>query len=445
MLTARPAHGPAARRCSTVLAIAALAVPATAAAAGPVPIDTGLQGSALNINTKGQIVGGGDTGSFLWKQGAGKTPLAGVSVASAINDAAMVAGSSTPDGNALIWTPASGAVGLATLGGESYRYTWASDVNEHSQVVGRARDNLMTQPTDRAILWTPEGWMVDLGTLPAERTAMAAAINDNGQIVGTSGERGSTSYGGHAFLSTQAGPMADLGVLPGADYSQAKDINNKAQVVGESGRIYSGGLPAHAFLWTQAGGMVDLGTLPGATDSHAYGINDRGQVVGESGGRPFLWSQATGMTELGTLPGDAKGAAYAINDQGQVAGTSRDSNVASHAVLWFGDTTRPTARIKPVRGEKLADVRSRGLRVQLTMSEPGSTELTLRLGSAKTKLATKTVTVTAAGASVVTFKLSHRVRVALRKVKKATFTVRSATRDLAGNSRIATAKLTIKR
>ena len=141
--------------------------------------------------------------------------------------------------------------------------------------------------------------------------------------------------------------MADLGVLPGADYSQAKDINNKAQVVGESGRIYSGGLPAHAFLWTQAGGMVDLGTLPGATDSHAYGINDRGQVVGESGGRPFLWSQATGMTELGTLPGDAKGAGYAINDQGQVAGTSRDSNVASDAVLWFGDTTRPTARIKP--------------------------------------------------------------------------------------------------
>ena len=58
-----------------------------------------------------------------------------------------------------------------------------------------------------------------------------------------------------------------------------------------------------------------------------------------------------------------------------------------------------------MRGEKLADVRSRGLRVQLTMSEPGSTELTLRLGSAKTKLATKTVTVTAAGASVVTFKL----------------------------------------
>jgi probable HAF family extracellular repeat protein len=442
MWTFSPVRKSVSRRCSAVLVIASLAAPATAAAAGPVPIEIGPEGSALGINNKGQIVGGSQIGpAWLWKQGVGLTRLEAASSAVAINDSALVVGNKSSNGSPFVWTPASGVVELATLGGERYRWTWASDVNEHNQVVGKARDRLMTSPTDRAILWTPEGWMVDLGTLSGRGTAMAAAINDNGQVVGTSGEQGSTSYGGHAFSWTQAGGMVDLGVLPGGDYSQAKAINNSGQVVGDSGRFYSEGLPAHAFLWTQTGGMVDLGTLPGATSSYAHGINNRGQVVGESGGRPFLWSQATGMTELTTLPGGTQGAADAINDQGQVVGTSD----GSHAVLWFGDTTRPAAQLEPVRGEKLADVRSRGLRLRLTMSEPGSSELTLRLGRTKTKLATKTVIVTKAGANTVTFKLARKVRLGLREVSQATFIVRTATRDMAGNSSIASAKITIKR
>ena len=440
MWTFSPVRKSVSRRCSAVLIIASLAAPATAAGAGPVPIDIGPEGSARGINNNAQTVGDGP--AWLWKQGVGLTWLGAASTAVAINDRAMVVGNKSETGGPFVWTPASGLVELGTLGGERYRWTWASDVNERSQVVGKARDRLMTSPTDRAVLWTPEGWMVDLGTLPGMGSAMATAINDSGQVVGTSGERGSYSYGGHAFLWTQTGGMVDLGVLRGGDYSQAKAINNSGQVVGDSGTFFSEGVPVHAFTWTQAGGMVDLGTLPGATQSYAYGINNRGQVVGESGGRPFLWSQSTGMTELGTLPGDTRGAAYAINDQGQVVGTSRDS---SHAVLWFGDTTRPVAQLKPVRGEKLADVRSRGLRLQLTISEPSSTELTLSLARTKTKLATKTVTVTKAGKSAVTFKLARKVRLGLRKVSKATFIVRTATRDVAGNSSITTAKITIKR
>jgi hypothetical protein len=76
-----------------------------------------------------------------------------------------------------------------------------------------------------------------------------------------------------------------------------------------------------------------------------------------------------------------------------VVGTSRDSSpLFPHAVLWFGDTTRPAAQLERVRGQKLAGVRRRGLRLRLTMSEPGSTEITLRLARTKTKLATTTVT-----------------------------------------------------
>ena len=146
------------------------------------------------------------------------------------------------------------------------------------------------------------------------------------------------------------------------------------------------------------------------------------------------------MVELDALPGADRSTASAINAQGQIAGTS-----GGHAVLWFGDTTQPVAHLEPVHGEKLADVRSRGLRLQLTMTEPGSTEITLSLARTKTRLAVKSVTVGEAGASAVAFKLDRKVRVGLRKRSKATFILRTATRDQAGNSSLATTKLTIKR
>jgi probable HAF family extracellular repeat protein len=441
-----PLRGWVWRRCSAVLVIASVAAPATAAAAGPVPIDIGPVGIARDINNHGQVVGESQIGTaWLWKQGAGLTWINGATSAVAINDSAMVVGNTSSNGGPFVWTPASALVELATLQGESYRWAWASDVNEHRQVVGKARNRLMTDPWDRAILWTPEGQMVDLDL----GTAMAAAINDSGQVVGTTGERGSYSYSGRAFLWTQAGGMVDLGILPGGDYSQAKAINNSAQVVGDSGTFFGQGVPIHAFLWTQADGMVDLGTLPGAPNSYAYGINDRGQVVGVSGGRPFLWSQATGMTELSMLSGDTGGIAYAINSQGQVVGTSGGGS-RSHAVLWFGDTTRPTAQVRPVRGQKLAGVLRRGLRLELKLSEPATGEITVRLGSSKTTIARKTFSFANPGTSTVTLKLDHtaRTRAArarLRKASKATLNIRTAARDLAGNSDVTITKVTLKR
>jgi hypothetical protein len=45
----------------------------------------------------------------------------------------------------------------------------------------------------------------------------------------------------------------------------------------------------------------------------------------------------------------------------------------------------------------------------------------------------------------VTFKLDRKTRLALRKPSKASFTLRTATRDLFGNSSVTTTKLTVKR
>ena len=192
--------------------------------------------AALEHQHQGQIVGGGDLrASFvLWKQGAGKTPLAGVSVASAINDSRDGRRKLHPGGNPLCGRRrADGRARHAE--GERYRFAWASDVNEHSQVVGKARDNLMTNPTDRAILWTPEGSMVDLGSLPGR--AHRHGRRDQRQWPDRRHQRraGQLFLRGRAFLWTQAGGMADLGTLPDGDYSQAKAINNSGQVVGEAG------------------------------------------------------------------------------------------------------------------------------------------------------------------------------------------------------------------
>ncbi|HEY6887385.1 MAG TPA: hypothetical protein VI300_06380 [Solirubrobacter sp.] len=434
--------------CFVALAIAAIAAPATASAAGPVPINIGNVGGARDINEHGQVVGGGELDSaWVWKQGTGFTWIRGATTAVAINDREMVVGNkSGSEGGPFVWTPASGLVDLATLPGESYRWAWTSDVNDHSQIVGKGRNRLMTDPWDRAITWTPELWMADLDL----GTAMATAINDSGQVVGTIGELGSYSYAGRAFSWTQAGGKVDLGILPGGDYSQATAVNNSGGVVGHSGTFFTYGVsdpvPIHAFSWTQATGMIDLGTLPGATTSSAYGINDRGQIVGESGGRPFLFSPDTGMTELGLLPGDTSGAAYAINDHGQVVGVSG----SSHAVLWFGDTTQPSAQLRPVRGQKLTGLLREGLQLELTLSEPGTGDITVSLGSSKGTIAHKTVSFTGPGTTAVTLKVDNtrRTRAArarLRKVSKATLNVRTAARDLAGNSDVITTKVTLKR
>jgi probable HAF family extracellular repeat protein len=426
------------RHGSAVLLIVAFAAPATAVAAGPVPIAIGPRGAARAINDGGQVVGGHSPyadPAWLWKQGVGLTWL-GAGGAHAINDSGMIVGTThkgsliAPAGDAFLWTQASGVVALGTLAGRYYTSTIANDINESRQIAGTIGDGSTRNPVEQAVMWTPDGWVALLGWLPERGgNSMAAAINDSGQVAGTSGQAGTSSEGGHAFLWTQAGGMVDLGTLPGATFSQATAINNHGQVVGISGTDYAN---RRAFMWTPTGGMVDLGGLPDATYSEANAINDRGQVVGGSGNRAFVWTQADGMVAIGA------GTAYAINEHGQIAGTD-----GTHAVLWGGDTTRPAATLTRVRGQKLADVRSRGLRLQLTLSEPSSTEITLTRG--KKHLATKTVDANKAGSIPVTFKLSHNTRVALRKLSKATSTLRAAARDLAGNSDITTTTLTIKR
>jgi probable HAF family extracellular repeat protein len=84
----------------------------------------------------------------------------------------------------------------------------------------------------------------------------------------------------HAFLWTKEGGMRDLGTLPGDAKSQALGINGRRQVVG-----LSCGSSCRAFYW-ENGVMTDLNTLV-TSGSHeplfaAGDINEIGVVTGQT-------------------------------------------------------------------------------------------------------------------------------------------------------------------
>ena len=136
----------------------------------------------------------------------------------------------------------------------------------------------------------------------------AIAVNNNGQVMGAFVPRFG-SFTPRAVLWTPAGERVDLGTLSGV-WSYPHALNNSGQVVGRSAVGPPGGggpfdLYVHAFSWTAAGGMVDLGTL-GGNFSYAEDVNDSGHVVGASTTasgeyHAFLWTPAGGMVDLGTM------------------------------------------------------------------------------------------------------------------------------------------------
>lgn len=193
------------------------------------PLDLGTLGGqyshALAINDRGQVVGkaqiarpagrrrGADRGAthaFLWGPSPGRDAImrdlgvlpGGVhSVAQAVNEAGWAAGmSESANGpRAVLWTPGDGDrprdLGTLPGGGKSA----ARGINAAGLIVGSAENAAGAQ---RAVLWTPEGRIVDLNRrLPAGsgwRLEEARAINDRGQIVG----RGVVNGVHHAFVLT---------------------------------------------------------------------------------------------------------------------------------------------------------------------------------------------------------------------------------------------------
>ncbi|MBA3318194.1 MAG: hypothetical protein H0T50_08905, partial [Gemmatimonadales bacterium] len=195
---------------------------------------------------------------------------------------------------------------LPTLGGT---HSYATSVNDHSQVVGWAQtavrdptcDTLTTVLQFRAVLWEPKKQRKrELSPYPGDSTSAATAINQQGQVVGISGECDVAvgRYSARHAVLWDHGAVTDLGNLGGTSWHTATAISERGDVVGFSNPAgapdLAGEFIARAFLWTKAGGIRPLGRLPGDSTSQARGINSRRQVVGvstsfEGISRAFLW------------------------------------------------------------------------------------------------------------------------------------------------------------
>ena len=186
--------------------------------------------------------------------------------------------------DAFLWTK---SAGMALLPG-IYNAA-ATAINTNGQIVGTVGyfENMDPQhepvpASSYAALWSPQGDLTELESLDPSthyNCSSASDINDAGQVVGWSNVTTDChlAFMPHALLWTRDGVLQDLGTLPGKTTSVAYKINYFGQVIGSSD-----GVP---FIWTQRSGMLDLNTLisrsQGWTLNTATAINLWGQIVGE--------------------------------------------------------------------------------------------------------------------------------------------------------------------
>ena len=243
--------------------------------------------------------------------------------------------------------------------------TWVSTNGNIGGVSENGRiDPLLGVPEIRAILWTKDGRMINLGTLHGGHESFVPAVNDREEVAGwalntipdpfsmtpcaiyPTCEPNYTQTRGFFW---DHGVKQDLGTLGGPD-ALPEAMNDRGQIIGWSytnstpnsnnGYVCPPNVPTQDPFYWDKGGIVDIGTF-GGTCGVAIFINNRGQVVGTSNlsgnqtHRAFIWTREEGMKDLGTLGGINAEADW-ISDSSLVVGTADVStqNTNHHAFLW---------------------------------------------------------------------------------------------------------------
>jgi len=215
-----------------------------------------------------------------------------------INNSGQVIGSElAPSGlhRAFLWQAGvKTELGYLVADPNETRFSHARAINDSGQVVGVA-DTDDDGPL-HAFLWQA-GVMEDLGAL-CGTTSFAFDINNAAQVIGRCG----ADFGPQQAFLWQDDVATDLGGLPGYMGSWPTAINGAGQVVGYSA------LPdqyARAFLWND-GVVMDLGA-PNDLPSIPTAISEGGFVIGfmmtpEEIPMSFLWLSGFFIDVSGYLP-----------------------------------------------------------------------------------------------------------------------------------------------
>jgi probable HAF family extracellular repeat protein len=273
------------------------------------------------------VLPGGTNSQTIWISGSGL--IAGFSENGLIDPLTGL-----PQGRAVLWTKDGQVNDLGTVPGGNE--SLATAVNSRGQVVGFSNNDVPDPASlaglgtqTRAFLWQ-NGVMQDLGTLGGT-DGLAFGINERGETFGFSYTDSDATLDPFFW---QNGTMTDIGSL-GGTFGIPNWLNRRGQVVGYSN--LAGDATHHGFLWDR-GTLTDVGTL-GGDNSEADWISDSGLVVGRAdvpGSQThhgFLWRRGV-MTDLGVIDGDACSTGNAVNSRGQVVGDAGVCFVGGRAWLW---------------------------------------------------------------------------------------------------------------
>jgi len=152
-------------------------------------------------------------------------------------------------------------------------------INNQGAIVGSATSDAVNDQgglTTRAFIWTPEGGMIDLGSLGDPTTpAIALDINQSGVAAGL-------SYlvafeGRQAVIWSPEGDV--IPITDGRELSLAQIITDSNVVFGT---VENGLNPRRAFKWNETDGYLDLGTLDDTNFERFVDANDQAVAVGYS-------------------------------------------------------------------------------------------------------------------------------------------------------------------
>jgi uncharacterized membrane protein len=269
------------------------------------------------------------------------------------------------------------------------------DVNEWRAVAGQRFTGPFPTGSNHAVVWQPDGSVVDLTPSTNTQYAEATSINNAGVVVGNLVTKDAAPEGGFRWAADtfqllpslfqhEAAHIDERGCIagfahtpqfhfaptlwaPALSYAQypslggvdarAADRNGWGDLAGWS-ELTPTSYESHPVLWRN-GVALDLGPLPGHTDAEAYALDVYGAAVGRSG--PFLqeravmWTPSGAQVDLGDLGHAPRSMARDMNDRGEIVGWSwrADGRVG---VAWFdGKIHDLNACVDPAAGWRISD------------------------------------------------------------------------------------------